>query len=50
MEVEQQALLQAWWTKSCHDLAAVRLLLAAEPPALAAEVLDFVKHRCPFLT
>ena len=34
MEAEQRALVQAWWTKSCHDLAAVRLLLAAEPPAL----------------
>jgi HEPN domain len=41
MEVEQRALLQAWWTKSCHDLAAVRLLLAAEPPAL-----DIAVYHC----
>ena len=38
MEAEQRALLRAWWTKSCHDLAAVRLLLAAEPPALDVAV------------
>lgn len=41
MEAEQRALLQAWWTKSCRDLAAVRLLLAAEPPAL-----DIAVYHC----
>ena len=34
MEVEQRALLQAWWSKASRDLAAVGVLLAASPPAL----------------
>ena len=33
--------MEAWWTKASHDLAAVRVLLGARPPAL-----DIAVYHC----
>ena len=41
MSAEQQALVEAWWTKASHDLAAGRALLAASPPPL-----DIAVYHC----